>query len=112
MNNTTLDDLIEWLKKQDLELIVSDGFGPPHSDRGSYEELAFKPHSSACLGDMLKYSESALEATFPGWKGGEYTMHGWTPVYIGEDGECGTPITPIHFKYWLLTGKRKLSDDG
>ena len=54
---------------------------------------------------MLKHAKSALGATFPGWKGGEYTMNEHTPVYIGKYGECGEEITSIHFKYWLTTGK-------
>lgn len=33
-------------------------------------------------------------------------MGQWTSVYIGNYGECGDEITPIHFKYWLLTGRR------
>lgn len=29
-----------------------------------------------------------------------------SPVYIGKYGECGDEITPIHFKCWILTGKK------
>lgn len=105
-NHTTLKDLITWLEQQDPDLIVKDGFGSPHSDRGSYEELAFKPLPEARIGDMLKYAKGAVGATFTGWKGGEFTMDLHTPVYIGEYGDCGDAITPIHFKYWLLTAKK------
>jgi len=99
----TLKDLIAWLEQQDPELIVSDGFGSPHSDRGRYDELAFKPEKKARIGDMLRYAKSALGAEFSGWKGGIYTMLEFTPVHIGEWGDRGHEITPIHFKYWLLT---------
>jgi hypothetical protein len=44
MNHTTLEILILWLEKQDQNLIVDDGFGDPHSDRGDYSELAFDPY--------------------------------------------------------------------
>jgi hypothetical protein len=114
-NNTTLGDLIDWLEKQDPDTVVEDGFGSPHSDRGSYDELAFDPEPEARLGDMLKHALSADGATFQGWKGGDFKMGRHTSVYIGEYGMCGDPITPTHFKYWLLTGRRdaieELPDD-
>lgn len=102
--NMTLGDLIDWLEKQDQDLIVKDGFGDPHSDRGSYDELAFCPKTEAKISDMLYYAKFADGNTFQGWKGGEFKMNRGTPVYIGEWGDCGEEITTIHFKYWLLTG--------
>jgi hypothetical protein len=105
--NMALGDLIDWLEKQDRKLIVKDGFGSPHSDRGSYDELAFTPEPEAKIADMLKYAKSADGETFTGWKGGEYKMSRSTPVYIGNNGECGEEITQIHFKYWLVTGVKK-----
>jgi len=104
MGNMTLGKLIEWLEKQDQELVVKDGFSTPHSDRGSYDELAFTPEKEARIGDMLEHAKSALGATFTGWKGGEYTMQEYTSVYIGDYGECGEEITSVHFRYWLATG--------
>ncbi len=104
MNPTTLGILINWLEKQDQDLIVDDGFGDPHSDRGDYSELAFDPLSKAKISKMLAHARSAVGTTFTGWKGGEYTMDENTPVYIGEYGDCGDAIIPIHFKYWILTG--------
>jgi hypothetical protein len=105
--NTTLGDLIDWLEQQDPELIVSDGFGSPHSDRGSYEELAFSPLPEAKIGDMLKNARSADGETFMGWKGGDYKMNRHTSVLIGEPGHCGDEITPLNFKYWLLTARKE-----
>ena len=104
-NNTTLGDLIEWLEQQDQELIVKDGFSTPHSDRGSYEELAFRPEAESKIKDMLRYAKEADGNTYTGWKGGEFEMNKHTSVYIGEYGTCGDAITPTHFKYWLLTGR-------
>ncbi len=103
--NMTLGKLIAWLEKQDAKLVVKDGFGFPHSDRGDYAELAFSPLPTAKIGNMLKHAKSAVNATFTGWKGGEFKMIGCTSVYIGKDGECGEEITNTHFKYWLLTAK-------
>ncbi|HCU06466.1 MAG TPA: hypothetical protein DIC42_02630 [Holosporales bacterium] len=105
MNHTTLGILIGWLEKQDQNLIVDDGFGYPHSDRGDYSELAFNPLPKAKIDEMLAHAKGAVGATFTGWKGGEYIMEESTPVYIGDYGECGDAITPTHFKYWILTGK-------
>ena len=99
-NNTTLGDLINWLKLKDPVGVVADGFGEPHSDRGDYSELAFDPKETAKICDMLQHAQSAVGARFTGWKGGEFVMSLHTPVYIGEYGKCGDPITPIHFKYW------------
>ncbi len=104
MGNMTLGKLIEWLEQQDPELVVKDGFSTPHSDRGSYDELAFTPEPEAKIGDMLEHAKSALGAIFNGRKGGEYTMQEYTSVYIGECGECGEEITSVNFKYWLATG--------
>lgn len=106
MANMTLGKLIEWLEQQDKDLIVKDGFSVAHSDRGDYSELAFCPEQEARIGDMLECAKSAVGATFTGWKGGEYVMDENTPVYIGDYGVCGDEITPTHFKYWLLTGKK------
>ncbi len=105
LGNMTLGGLIRWLEKQDGSLVVKDGFGSPHSDRGSYDELAFDPVDETTLGEMLSHAKSALGTAFPGWKGGEYEMFEYTSVYIGHYGDGGDEITPIHFKYWLLTGE-------
>ena len=105
--NMKLGRLIDWLKEQDPKLTVKYGFGGPHSDRGSYDELAFEPVDEATFGDMLKYAELANGSTFTGWKGGLYTMDRSTSVYIGDFGECGYEITPTHFKYWLLTAEEE-----
>ena len=107
MGNMLLKDLIEWLEEQDQNLIVKDGFGAPHSDRGDYSELAFDPEPTAKISDMLEHAKSALGTTFDGYKGGEFTMNEWTSVYIGKYGYCGEEITSAHFKYWLLTGIRE-----
>lgn len=104
--NMTLGKLIEWLEAQDPELIVKDGFGSPHSDRGDYSELAFSPVNEAKIGDMLTYAKSAVGSTYTGYKGGEFEMSLRTSVYIGEYGYCGEEITSTHFKYWTLTGRK------
>lgn len=100
--NMTLGKLIQWLEQQDPNRIVTDGFGGPHSDRGSYDELAFDPVEETTFGEMLAHAKSALGKKFTGYKGGEFLMDEYTPVLIGNYGECGDEICHIHFKYWLL----------
>lgn len=102
----TLGTLIKWLEQQDQNLVVKDGFSTPHSDRGSYDDLAFKPERKSRISNMLKHAKSALGATFEGYKGGDFTMNEHTSVYIGKWGSCGEEITSTHFKYWLLTGEK------
>ena len=102
-----LGTLIEWLEKQDPDMIVSDGFSTPHSDRGDYSELAFTPEESARIGDMLRNARDSDGALFRGYKGGEYRMNEYTPVHIGEFGDCGEEITGTHCKYWLLTARKE-----
>ncbi len=99
-NNTTLGDLIDFLETQHKGKGIRFGFSDPHSDRGSYEELAFCEKENTTIGEMLEAAEMANGATYEGWKGGEYTMDRSTPVYIGEYGCCGDAITPFHFKTW------------
>ena len=102
-----LKNLIEWLEQQDQNADVIDGFGSPHSDRGYYEKLAFKPVPVTTFGQMLTHAKSALGRTFSGYKGGEYLMDEFSECCIGEYGMSGEDITPIHLKYWLLTSQRK-----
>ena len=102
-----LKDLIEWLEQQDQNAAVIDGFGSPHSDRGYYRKLAFKPVPVTTFGQMLTHAKSALGRTFSGYKGGEYLMDEFSECRIGEYGVSGEDITSIHLKYWLLTSQRK-----
>lgn len=106
LGNVNLGELIEWLEKQDQDLIVKDGFGEPHCDRGYYENLSFDPLPEAKISEMLNYAKSAVNQTFEGYHGGEYKMTLFTPVGIGYDYESAESITSIHFKYWLLTGRK------
>ena len=69
MGNMTLGNLIEWLNQQEPEIVVKDGFGSPHSDRGDYFKLAFDPIPEASIARMLIFARSALGATFLGYMG-------------------------------------------
>lgn len=84
-----LGELIEFLEKQDPEKVVPLGFGKPHSYRGIYEDLAFEPVENVTIGEMLRDAKYALGKTFYGYKGGEYTMHEYSDVWISPYGEGG-----------------------
>jgi len=82
----TLGELIKRLTEEDPTRVVPLGFGTPHSYRGYYDNVSFSPKENVTIGEMLRHAKSALGATFSGWKGGEYTMHEFSPVWISEEG--------------------------
>lgn len=100
-----LGDLILWLKAQNRRAIVQDGFGSPHSYRGSYDCVAFTPKGSTTFGEMLYYAQCANGQVFEGYKGGEFLMGEDTECYIADYGDIGEPITSTHLKYWALVAE-------
>ena len=100
-----LGELISWLEAQDANMVVEDGFDSSHSDRGSYDELAFSPCKYTKIGDMLACAKKAVGSVETGYKGGEFLMTEATPVLLGFYGTCGEPITSATLKLWELTGK-------
>lgn len=53
--------------------------------RGSYDELTLTPGTvPQTVGVVLADAVAALDRTFQGYKGGDYTMYGGTPVW-GDD---------------------------
>lgn len=84
-----LGELIKRLKKEPQDKLVMDGFDSPHSYRGFYHELAFTPKMHVTVGSMLQHAKSALNATFTGYKGGEYKMDKFTKVNIADYGDAG-----------------------
>lgn len=92
----TLDELITALEAEDPDRLLPLGFSNPHSWRGVYMDLAFEPTANVTVGQMLADARSAKGATYQGWKGGDYTMDGWTDVHLAEEGTCGdTELGPV-----------------
>lgn len=90
-----LYELIEYLERQpDHSRVIANGFARPHSYRGYYDQLAFEPAPSVTIGSMLAAAKSAIGKTFIGWKGGEFVMDKWTPVWIAVRGDSGHEISP------------------
>jgi hypothetical protein len=105
-NQWTLGQLIDALKKQPKDAIVSYEFGyfaptTLASYRGYYEDLALgyvEPEYAKrpTVASLLVELEAAVGATFEGWKGGQYRMDRDTPVYVANPGECpGTGIVGV-----------------
>lgn len=103
-----LRELIEELEKYDLDIVVPYSFGPEwHSDRGYYENLAFEPSEGQTIGQMLNAAKGALGGTLYGYKGGEFGVHEYTEVLIGEDSSvCGDGISPMLIRYMAESGKK------
>ena len=99
--DVTLKELINKLESLPRGAIIRHGFGAPHSDRGSYFNVAFTPEKDVTVESMLEHAKSAVGATFTGYKGGEFTMDEDTYCFIGEYGCCGDEISDILFEYWM-----------
>jgi mono/diheme cytochrome c family protein len=78
------------------------GFRDPHSYRGYYHDLAFELAGDVTVGEMLGAAESAMGATFQGWKGGDYTMKEYTEIWlVTRAGNCGESIGAVLLEYIL-----------
>ena len=97
----TLDQLITALEAAPPDLRVPLGFTSPHSYRGYYTDLAFEPEEDTSVWQMLDCAKSALGQTFRGYKGGEYTMSGYTDVWLAFYGSSGETIGPVLLGYML-----------
>lgn len=99
----TLGELIARLRQEvDHTRRVKVGFHEPHSYRGYYEQLAFELATDVTIAEMLAAAESALGATYQGWKGGDYTMTDYTDVWlVAERGDCGETLGAVFLELML-----------
>lgn len=84
----SLDELIEMLMAADPTKVVRHGFENPHSYRGYYDELAFEPAVNVTVGSMLEAAQDAWGTTYTGWKGGDFTMKGYTDCWLSFEGSA------------------------
>jgi hypothetical protein len=85
----SLGELIARLRQEpDQARRIKVGFDNPHSYRGYYMDVAFELAQDVSIGQMLAAAESALGATFQGWKGGDYTMSKYTDTWLVEREGC------------------------
>ena len=110
MTGVELAELIKALEAEDPERALPLGFANPHSYRGYYEQLAFEPVADVTISDMLKAARSALNTTYEGWKGGDFTMHKRTDCWLAEEGHGdGEEIGPVLLALMLTADQ--LSDE-
>lgn len=107
-----LGQLIARLEKEPADRVVPMGFGKPHSYRGYYGELAFEPVADTTVGEMLAAAKEALGTTYVGYKGGEYKMDKYTPVWLANWGDTGESIGPVLLGYMLGKYTLATSADG
>jgi len=96
-----LKDLIAFLEKRDAAIVVPVGFTHPHSYRGFYQDLAFEPAVNVTVGEMLRDAKAALGQPYTAYNGGEYTMGGYTDVWLAKWGHAGEGIGPVLLGYML-----------
>lgn len=97
----TLGKLIRLLEmeKQDNEVRFDFGYFRPRgleSYRGSYDHLALsytEDHAHFTVADLLALLKGAIGKTFQGWKGGDYVMGEYTPIWVANSGE--SPSTAV-----------------
>lgn len=83
-------------------------FGGAHSYRGYYSDLAFSHDAAmATAGDALTSCKECMGQMFEGYKGGEFWMHGGTPVWIANYGESGLCLMGIGNDGTLLTAQEE-----
>jgi hypothetical protein len=98
----TLGELIsklETLPEGNIVVIDYTQTSPTCADsyRGYYEELSFEYGDSNTLTvkEFLVICENAVGKTFTGYRGGDFTMRRYTPVWIARYGESGKMITGV-----------------
>lgn len=98
----TLTELITVLEAADPNQVVKHGFANPHSYRGDYMDLAFEPATDVTVRSMLDAARSALYATFQGWKGGDFVMHGDTWCWLSQEGDAsGDSLSALLLEFML-----------
>jgi hypothetical protein len=81
--------------------------------RGSYDELAlnFETHGNEMsVSDFLKMLKDCIGKKFIGYKGGEYTMHKGTPIWVANHSHSGNTavidVVDNDYEVILITGYR------
>lgn len=93
----------------DFEYLYPTGI---HSWRGAYNELALNFNSedegSITLEAFLTMLKDSLGKEFEGWKGGEFTMHKNTPIWVAKPNHSGNTgvvnVIDNNYNVILVTG--------
>lgn len=92
----TLGNMIKILEKMpDNEMLAN--LSGPHSYRGYYSDLAFELDTGTRpASEILEDCRESMGKTFMGYKGGDFTMKEYTPVWVASYGHLGEKL--IAFK--------------
>lgn len=96
----TLGAAIQMAVKATGSVRFSDGGGPgsEHSYRGYYSDLSFAPGDALPAADFLAQCKNALDATYEGYKGGDFVMGPETPLWRATYGRTGDAIISATFE--------------
>lgn len=84
-----LGDIAEAFTAIDPDTVLPIGLTDPHSYRGYYHELAVELSGPTRAGDIAAMLKDCIGRTFEGYKGGDFTMHTHSDVYIAQYGYSG-----------------------
>lgn len=92
MRTFGLGHIIDRLRAVHPARVCRIGFFGPHSYRGDYSDLAFRPAENITVGQMLGAAEGAEGKTFEGYKGGQYEMDEHSRCWLSEYGRGGGEV--------------------
>ena len=106
----TVDELIEELSRfeQDSPVYLKDGsrkfnFGDFSSYRGYYDQLSVdEGQEEKSVREVIYQLKAVIGETFEGYKGGHFTMDGYTDVYFAEYGQTGPVTDHVYQKYGVV----------
>lgn len=88
-----LSEVIEALKAMPEDARVRGLDGTLHSDRGWYDRSATAPSILAWSAhELADLFEAQIGKPIHGWKGGDYYVDSFKPVYVAEYGSTGPAI--------------------
>lgn len=94
MGGLSAQEIIDRIEKLPESTILKIGLAYPHSYRGYYDELAFTPViEDTPILEFINSLKDALNKSYNGYKGGEYTMTEDTTVWLTEYGSSSESTT-------------------
>ncbi len=101
-HDSNLLDLIHLLEQEDPTTIIKEGFDEEYSYRGYYQDLGVQSARNVSIQTMLTILKRAVDNTYEGWKGGDFTMGKYTDVFLTPGpGDTGIELSQKLFGYML-----------
>ena len=115
----TLGQFIEQLERatQSAQIVIDTYLCDPttfNSYRGYYDEVALgfvQDGERVTVAHLLARAKEALDSTFEGYKGGEYTAFPWRKMWIANYSHLGRRIVGIENDDILVVIKTEAGDD-